>query len=88
MPSSCKRADGRRVEGLDRRIEGQLCLGGALVDMTSNQNAQSTKSGDYDWLIGIFTKATSNQISTSTKGGDSHWRKLVSSMSALLITKS
>jgi hypothetical protein len=27
-----------------------------LVDMTSNQNAPSTKNGDYDWLMGIFTK--------------------------------
>jgi hypothetical protein len=53
----------------------QLCYAtsGALVDKTSNQNAPSTKHGDSDWLMGIFTKATSNQIAPSTKNGDSDW---------------
>jgi hypothetical protein len=41
-----------------------------VVDMTSNQNAPSTKGVDSYWLMGILTKATSNQISPSTKGGD------------------
>jgi hypothetical protein len=45
--------------------------------MTSNQNAPSTKNGDYDWLMGIFTKAVSNQIAPSTNN-DSHWRNNVS----------
>jgi hypothetical protein len=49
-----------------------------LVDMTSNQNAPSTKNGDYDWLMGIFTKAVSNQIAPSTNNDDSHWRNIVS----------
>jgi hypothetical protein len=46
----------------------QLCHGsGALVDMTSNQNAPSTKGADSDWLMGISTKATSNQIPSVLK---------------------
>jgi hypothetical protein len=61
-----------------KNLDGQLChASGALVDMAPNQNAPSTKNGDSDWLMGIFTKATSNQISPSTKNVDSHWRNLV-----------
>ena len=56
---------------------------GALVDMTSNQNAPSTKAVDSDSLMGILTKAASNQNAQSTKAVDSHWRNLVSSLSAL-----
>jgi hypothetical protein len=37
-----------------------------------------SKNGDYDWLMGIFTKAVSNQIAPSTNNGDSHWRNIVS----------
>ena len=49
-------------------MSGQLYYGGgALVDMTSNQNAPSTKGADSDWLMGISTKATSNQIPSVLK---------------------
>ena len=73
------------VADSERNVLRQLCYAsGALIDMTSNQNAPSTKGVDSDWLIRILTKATSNQISPSTKGPDSHWRKLVPSVSAFL----
>jgi hypothetical protein len=68
----------RRIRDFDNNVRQLVHAGGLLVDMTSNQNAPSTKNGDYDSLMGILTKATTNQIAPSTKKGDSHWKKFVS----------